>query len=639
LRIPGETTYRVPSLDAPAAASAIDGETLLQYPAARLFVDRAAAVRQEFRLTAATAPAVASICRRLDGIPLAIELAATRLRSLSVDEIDRRLDQRFRMLTGGTRTALPRQQTLRALIDWSYDLLSATEKELFCRLAVFAGDWSLDAAEVVCEGGFVDRADVMDLVTSLVDKSLLTPEERHGLARYRLLETVREYAGERLREKGELDGWRARHLEHFVALVDEAEPHLQGADADAWLDRLDAEIDNIRSALAWAAATPAHVARGLDLAGAFSRFWYRRGLWAEGRAMLSDVLAKTASAAPNDSRARALSGAGVMAAQQGDYAAARPLYEEGLAIRRQLGDRLGVASSLGYLANLAAEQGDFPRAQALHEESLAIRRELGDRFGIALSLGNLGLAALEQGDYATARSRGEESLALRRELGDRWGVAIALSNLGCVALDMGDHAAARSLLEESLGIRRGLEDRFGIADSLCLLGSAACARGDWPAARAAADQSLAIFEQLDERSGIANALGVLGRVALATGEARTAHRHFARSLALSRDLGHQRSTAIALEDLAAVAVVLGDPAGALRVWTCAGRLRERIGSPRPPADQLRYDAQLAEVRAASDDVTFERVRDEGAALTIDEAVAYVLRLGPGECPGTPGASR
>ncbi len=466
LGVPGEQTYRVPSLSLPEQGRAATSEGLSEYEAVRLFVDRAQLQSTSFAITDRNAHALASVCRGLDGIPLAIELAAARVRSMSVEELNQHLDDRFRLLTDGSRTALPRQQTLRALIDWSYDLLNEAEKALLCRLSVFAGGWTVDAAEKVCSGGGVADREVLDVLTSLVDKSLVVTEEKDGATRYSMLETIRQYALDRLQESDDGDAWQDRHLAHFLDLAEEAESGLVGADQKEWHNLLETEHDNLRAALRHSLTMTGDSGCGLRLAGALWRFWEGRGHLTEGRAWLFGLLATAPTDSGGSERAKALNAAGLLAFRQGDYPSARALYEESLAIYRELGDRRGIAHSLNNLGNVACEQGDYPSARALFEESLAIYRELGDRRGIAISLGNLGNVAYDQGDYPSARALYEESLAIHREMGDRWGIAASLNNLGNVACDQGDYPSARALHEESLAIRRELGDQRGIAQSL-----------------------------------------------------------------------------------------------------------------------------------------------------------------------------
>jgi predicted ATPase/DNA-binding winged helix-turn-helix (wHTH) protein len=470
LAMAGELTYRVPSLMVPGPRDNVAADALLAYDGVRLLVDRARLLRPGFSVTAENAASLASICYRLDGIPLAIELAAPRLRSMSVEELSQGLDQRFALLTDGSRTALPRHRTLRSTIDWSYDLLREPEKLFLQRLSVFAGGWTLAAAEEVCAGEGIEHGNALDLLTSLADKSLVVPEQEDAQTRYRLLETVRQYARDRLEDTGSSAAVRARHRDYYLALAEEADPKLRGAEQAEWLRRLEEEHENLRAGLEWSIDEVGSKA-GLRLCGALQRFWWTRGHFTEGRQWCTRVLGKAGAEERTPERAYVLNAAGVLSHDQGDYPAAKAFHEEGLAIRRELGDRRGTAASLGNLGNVALNQGDYPAARALLEESLAICRELGDRFNSAGLLGNLGGVAFRQGDYPTARALHEESLAIGRELGNPHSISMALSNVGHVALDQGDYPAARALLEESLVIRRELGSRIGILYALEVLGA------------------------------------------------------------------------------------------------------------------------------------------------------------------------
>jgi predicted ATPase/class 3 adenylate cyclase len=465
LGVEGEQTYRVPSLSLPDPKRAHTPASVASFEAIQMFTDRAVLVRPDFAVTDQNASLLAAICYRLDGIPLAIELAAARVRSLSVQEINNKLNQRFRLLTGGSRAALPRQQTLRSMIDWSYDLLSATEQAAFRGLSVFAGGWTLEAAEDVCSGESVAKEDVLELLTALTDKNLVLAEERNGETRYRLLETLRQYARDRLLEDGEGESWRDRHLACFVSLAEEAKPLLRGADQQVWLDRLETEHDNLRAALMWSSEGRGDALTGLRLANALYTFWYVHGYFGEAHIWLTGLLA-VVSNAPADARAEALGKAGVMAWQQGNYSTARRLQEEGLAIYREMGDRRGIASAVIDLGAVDFDQGDFRAARARFEEGLAIRRELGNAQGIAGALHNLGAVANACGDNQAAWTFLEEGLSIYRELGDLWGIAMALSNLGSLAVERSEIALAQALHEESLTIRRELHERRGIAESL-----------------------------------------------------------------------------------------------------------------------------------------------------------------------------
>jgi predicted ATPase len=392
LGIAGETRYRVPSLSLPAAERLPVLEHLGQYEAVRLFLERAAAVLPGFRLTAANAAGVAEVCRRLDGIPLAIELAAARMNALPVEELAARLEDRFRLLRSGSRTALPRHQTLRSLIDWSYDLLTEPERTLLRRLSVFAGGWTSEAAEAVCVGERVEEWEVLDLLTSLVEKSLVLYEERSGEGRYRLLETVRQYARDRLLEAAEANPIREQHLHYSVSWAEKAAAQMQETEEARWVERFEEEHDNLRAALGWSGVQGERQA-GLRLGGAQGRFWEVLGYWREGREQLAVLLELPGAEARTAARAKALNWAGRLAVRQGDFGAPGALFEESLAISRELGSKWDIAHSLGGLGWTAYGQGDYGAARALFEESLTIFREIGDKPGIADTLARLGLNA------------------------------------------------------------------------------------------------------------------------------------------------------------------------------------------------------------------------------------------------------
>ncbi len=481
LHIAGEQAYRLPSLTLPDTRQTQTLQSVTQYEAVRLFVERALAVQSTFAVTNANAPALAQLCARLDGIPLAIELAAARIRSLSIEEINSKLDNRFRLLTGGNRTALPRQQTLRALIDWSYDLLTPQEKMLLCRLSVFAGGWTLGAAEQVCVGASdtqedIEEWEVLDLLTGLVDKSLVVAQQDQERTRYRLLVSVRQYARERLTESGEEPAARTRHADCFLGLAEEVHSKLYGPEQAQWFEVLEEEHDNLRQALTLYAEDAdedeAAVEKGLRLGVVLQMFW-RRGYPSEGRERLHTALRHPQGQEPPASRAAALNVAGVLARMQNDYAEARVLLEESLTLRRKLGDKKGIASCLISLGICALNQQDYDGARVLYEQSLALARELGHKGDIGNCLNNLGDVAYFQGDHARARVLFEQSLELGRELGNENLVAINLSNLGNVATEQGDYARARTLHKDSLAIARELGYRRYIACSLEAFGALA----------------------------------------------------------------------------------------------------------------------------------------------------------------------
>ncbi len=673
LGIAGETLYRIPSLSLPDLKHMATAASLGMYEAVRLFVDRAAAVLPDFVVTNQNAPALASVCHRLDGIPLAIELAAARVRSLSVEEINSKLDNRFRLLTGGSRTALPRQQTLRALIDWSYDLLTTQEKMLLCRLSVFVGGWTLAAAEQVGAGAKeigegIEDWEMLDLLTSLADKSLVFARTQGETTRYRLLETVRQYARDRLTESGESLTVRARHANCFLTLAEEARPKLRGLEQGQWLDVLEEEHDNLRQALTWYGEDLENAEageKGLRLGAALQQFWQTRGHVSEGRERLSALLAHPGGQKHTEARADALNGAGVLARMQGDYDEARVLSEEGLTIARELGDKSGIARSLLTLGTVALDQGDYDGARVQYEESLTIQRtlgskwgiaasllnlgivalersdydgarvqyeesltmfrELGDKSRIAISLGNLGNVATEQGDYVAARVLLEEGLTIRRELGDRSGIAFSLLNLGNVATEQGDYDGARVLLEEGLTLQRELGDKYSIAYSLSNLGNVAKARGDYDGARVLLEESLTIFRELGDKKGTAYTLSNLGIVALEQGDYAAAQACLREGLTLSRELGDKRVTSYALEGYAALARYRQQPARAVRLWSAAAVLRETIGCPLSPVEQEKQGRAITAARKTLSEDAFALAWTEGRTMTLEQATAYALK--------------
>ena len=466
LLIAGEVVYRVPSLAIPPPG-ARSADQVGRYAAAQVFVDRARAAQPGFTLTAENAPLVARICARLDGIPLALELAAVRTRALPMQELATHLDESFRLLTAGRRTALPRQQTLRATIDWSYRLLVDPERALFRRLAVFSGGWTLEAAEAVCAGDSVEQADVADLLARLVDKSVATPMPGAGEpARYRLLEMLREYAGERLAASGEADTVRRRHAQYIVALAERAE--LPGPRYSYWVVRLDAERGNVRGAFGWLRAQGAGD-RQARLVAALGWYWMQSGSTSETRAWAEEALAWTAASGVHPLRAGVLYGAGLVAYDLGDLPASRAWLEASLAQWEQLGDQRGTAWALLYVAQLAREGGEFADARALTLRSLELFRTLSDAWAEVFTLTRLGLTAVAAGDPEEARRWHGQALAGVRALGDQEGTAAVLGYVGAAARAGGDLPAAARAFREALLLNRDLGWARGLAERLAPL--------------------------------------------------------------------------------------------------------------------------------------------------------------------------
>jgi len=597
LGLTGEVVFRVPPLSLPDSRLVPALERLAEYEAVRLFVDRAIAVKPDFTLTDDTAAAVVQICRRLDGIPLAIELAAARVRTLSVQQITAHLDERFRLLTGGSRTALPRHQTLRGLIDWSYGLLSEAERELFRRVSVFVGGWTLEASVAVCAGVDVDRYDIVELLGRLVDKSLCLIDGEGSDPRYRLLETIRQYGFEKLAETSEGQVVRARHRDFYLGFAEDAEPRLQGPEQVAWLQRLEADHDNLRAALRWSLDCDETEA-ALRLGSALSLFWDTHGYVREGREWLDELLAharerptstvttrralgKVLDAASRtrarwsefpqatefltqglavwrelgDKRgiAEALNNLAVGATQSGDRVRARVLVAESLALFRELSDKRGTAHALNNLAEILRGDGDLPGARALFEESVPLFEAIEERRGLSHALDNLGGILTAQGDYGPAEALYSRSRRLAEELGDNHAVATALRSLGGVAHHRGDHERARSFYEDSVARFREMGDGFCLAKSLIGYALTSHEMGDHEQARVLGDQGLALLREAGAKGELAPRLGQLGAAALAHGDVARAARFFEQSLALYSETHDQQGIATSREGLARVA--------------------------------------------------------------------------------------
>ena len=570
---------------------------LARAEAVRLFVERAAAVQPAFAVTERNARPIAELCRRLDGLPLALELAAARVRALGVEDLLARLEDRFRLLTGGARTAAGRHQTLRAAVDWSYDLLTARERALFARVSVFAGGFTLEAAEAVGAGEGTGAADVLDLLTRLVDQSLVAVDAQpDGTARYRLLETLRQYGQQRLAASGEADAVRDRHAAHYAALAERAEPELRGPDSAAWHERLERDLGNVRGALGWAAAGgPAGT--GLRLATALYWFWnWRRPL--EGRAWLARLLALPAPGGP-----------------------ARPGAAVGPAPR---------ARALSAAALFAVDEGDLEAAQAQGEEALALARRAGDRPAIALTLYALGCVASARGEDAAARSRLEASLVLFQELNHSVGMAGALRGLAMAARGR-DDALAEAHLRRALALHRAAGDRSGTAGVLGQLGSLARARGDHAGAHEAYEESLALFREAGDPQGCALALGRLAGLAAARGEHAAARAAYAASLRGFQAVGRRRAVALTLRGLSAVAGAEGRWERALRLAAAAAAA---AGAGPPPLlisglewdvpDPAGVEQLRAQARAALGEAAAAAAWAEGQAMPLEQVVAEAL---------------
>jgi predicted ATPase/tRNA A-37 threonylcarbamoyl transferase component Bud32 len=586
LHIYGEHEFPVPPLALADPKSIPPLEVLARLPAIALFVQRAQAVKREFALTKENAPAVAAICARLDGLPLAIELAAARIKLLSPSAMLARLESRLSLLTGGARDLPTRQQTLRSTVDWSHGLLNTAEQTLFRRLSVFSGGCTLEAVEAVCDTKGDLGLDVLDGIGSMVDKSLAQQvaqqaQRPEAEPRFRLLSTIREYALERLAKSDDEAATRRAHAAYYLVLAEEG-----AEDATAhpeWLDRFELEHDNFRMALDYLIKT-GDADWGLRLGAALFRFWETREHLKEGRDTIAKLFALPGAATRPKLRARLLFAAAVLAGDQGDYAAAHELFEESLDTCVELNDNAGVAVALNALGGNARDHGDLAAASVLFERCVAIWKDLGKSADIARALSNLAGVMKLQGDYGRAASLYEECLTMFRKAGDGAGVAWTLNYLGDVAREKADFIAARSFCEQSLAAFRQLRDDWGIASALSDLASLSYDQGDNAAARRQYGESIRIFQEL----------------------------------------GHQRGIARVLECLAASAAAQSNAGQSLHLAGAAAALRQRVGTPLTPAEQSRLEKALQFARRTLGNDAGLTAWMEGWVMPVEEAVQQAL---------------
>ncbi|MGH8932601.1 MAG: helix-turn-helix transcriptional regulator [Egibacteraceae bacterium] len=560
LNLTGEIAWPVPPLSVPPIVEKPRPEALLSYEAVSLFCDRAKATQPASTLTVAAAPAVGEICRRLEGIPLAIELAAARMGVLSPAQIAARLDDCFSLLSQGSRTAPSRHRTLLAALEWSHDLLPDAERVLLRRLSVFAGGCTLEAAEEVCAAGGIARNQVFDLLAQLAGKSLVLVESRGHSVRYRLLQTIRQYGRDRLADHGEEREVRTAHAVWCATMAEQAEPALSGASQAAWLERLEVERTNFQAALEWT-LTERQTELSLRLAGALSLFWLTRGHLTEGRQWLRQVLLAGA-AGPSSLRAKALWGFGLLSSLAGDFVSALTAGDESLTLAQQSGDTQGRARALHLLGTMRTIE-DPALARPLLEESITLARESGDAWCLAGALTYLGWAETFQGNFAAGRAPLEEGVRVARYAQSEQGLQQGLLGLGYGALQMGEYARAEATLEGGLAVARALGDPFWTAVGIIYLGDLAGAEGDYAKARALMEEAVAFARATGSSALLGFALSFHGRVALEAGDVAGAHPLFEECLSLPRQMGHKGNIAIAFFGLGRVCHALGDSRAAL----------------------------------------------------------------------------
>jgi predicted ATPase/class 3 adenylate cyclase len=623
LHVRAEHEFVMPPLALPDPAQLPNLVVLARFPSVALFLQRAQAVKPDFQLTMTNAPAVAEICVHLDGLPLAIELAAARMKLLSPQALLARLGRRLTMLTSGSRDVPTRQQTLRNTMAWSYQLLDAWEQRLFRWLSVFVGGCTLQAAEAVCTRADDGERQVLEGIASLIDKSLLQHIEPTGAGSeepyLRMLETIREYGQEALTAHGDGASARQAHADYFCLVAEEAEPALQGPQLVTWLERLEREHDNLRAALRWALEGE-RAATALRLATALERFWVIRGYRNEGLVFLERALAGSAEVAMVV-RAKALLAAARLAFVQSNYNRGEVLARESLALFRELGDRRGIALSLDRLGTAAWRQGNFAAARVLMEEDLALFREIEDQGRVAWSLFTLGLLNTKQGEYTQACAQFEESVTLFKKLGNKRGLAAALTQwAGTLFVSQAEPRRIAPLLQEGFALQREVGDQEGMAVSFLLLGWVALKQGDLATARARVEEGLTLYRKMEHREGIAEALSLLGGVEADRGDHALARVLYEESLEMAREIGDKELIASGLAGLARVVAVQREPAWAVRLWGNAEALREAIGAPLQPIERADYEQAVAAVRDHLGESAFVAAWAQGRTMTAEQVL-------------------
>jgi predicted ATPase len=634
LHIAAEREFPLAPLALPNLRQRYDLPDLAAVAAIALFLQRAQTVRPDFTMTAENATAVTEICVRLDGLPLAIELAAARMRLLAPRELLTRLSSRLRLLTRGFDGMPARHQTMRGAIAWSHELLSADERRLFRRLAVFAGGWTMEAAEAICAAADLPADAILDLTEALLDQSLI----RGGAvapdaARLTMYETIRAYAGEELAAGGEREATERRHAACFLALAERAEPLLRGKEQAQWLARLDADHDNLRAALAWARdAGEAEI--GLRLAGALWWYWNLRAMFTEGALWLTTMLALPAAHVPPAIRAKALNGAGVMAYRRSDLDAAEARHTEALTLLRHANAERSIAETLNHLGNVAYFRGAYDRAAAWYTESATIRRRLGDPAGIATALHNLGMIARYQGDEKRAATLLEESAAIKRETGNLRALAQSLEILADIALHAHQHDRAAALFEEMYDLFVRLNDPPGIAEGTNDLGRVAAAQSQYARAAALHERALALNREINHGRGIADALRAMGDLARHQHEDASAWACYWESLDVGRSVQYRQG---AIDCLLGIAALLagGDAERAAALLGAITSHAREMGHALLPLHRETYMATEVAARAALGAARYTAAWTEGAARALNEAIALARAGMPGGPPHAP----
>jgi predicted ATPase/DNA-binding CsgD family transcriptional regulator len=626
LHVRAEHEFAVPPLALPDPRHLSELAVLFQCEAVALFLERAKSTKPDFQLTPANARAIAEICTRLDGLPLAIELAAARIKILPPQALLERLDYRLQVLTSAARDMPARHQTLRHTITWSYDLLNAREQRLFRRISVFVGECTHEAVEAVSMAVVDTDVNVLEGLASLLEKSLLQQTGRDGKElRFAMLETLREYGLEALASAGEAQATHEAHALYYLALAEQAEPHFTGPQQAIWFDRLEREHDNLRAALQWFVEPEGDRQRGemaLRLGTVLEEFWVIRGYYNEGRAFLERALTVRGGVSAV-LLAEAFATAARLALNQYDMERGEVLCKESLALYRTLGDKSGIALSLHRLAGVAWVKNYPTVARSLNEEALALWKEVGDKKHVAFALTWWGYRASQQGEYERALALCEEGLALHRELESKIGTADSLGQLAYVLyMSQSNPTRVRPLLAEALALCREVGDKMGIAHSQRLAAQIALSQGNTTIARSLAEEALSLFREIGDRQDTILSLALLARVEAGQGNHAVARALYQESLTMAAEgLSGNGMIASCLKGLASVVAAQGELAWAGRLWGAAEALREVMGTPIPPVYRAEYERAIAAARAQLGEPAFATAWAEGRAMTPEQALA------------------
>ena len=619
LKCQGEHVYRVPSLSSPDPSLSESPEKLTRYASVRLFIERALSVNQNFRVNNDNLPALSEICFRLDGIPLAIELAAARTKTMSVEKINERLDNCFNLLVGGNRTSLPRQQTLKALIGWSYDLLSEKEKVLWSRLSVFKGGWKLESAEEICSDELLLKEEVMVVLSQLVEKSIIVYD--HSLERYSILETIKQFGEGKLNEAGETEKLFSRHLDFFILLAKDHSNVFSGKEAPDWLKMADAEHSNFISAIEWSSKN-GKAEKAAVLSEEINMFWEIRGHYFEGIRIMESLFEVTSGINP-ESLSNMYLNTGHLYRAQGNYENAMKYFDKCIAIKRDLKNDRGIILVLQSLANVEAGYGNFSRAQKLFEESLEISLRIDFESGIAFALNNLGNIELIRGNIQKAEKLISESLAINRSSGNKHRIAFSLDSIGNVMTEKGSLEEAQKYLEESLELTREVGDKSGITYALTNLSSIAFRRGNIEQAQNYTEESLKMRIELGDKNGIAYSLFNLGEIYYRRKKYDKAREYHSESLSLRLEIHDKHGIAVSMLSFSEILINEKEFSASAKILGASENILKSLGMDEVTKEFIKLKRLISELTVKLSPEEFKKYYEEGNKLSLEEAEIFI----------------